>query len=315
MKKDKRILLAITGIALLLGGCGANQPKQKTDNHKEVKTENVKSAIQSSMVSKTDSTNSSNGVAFGQKISNDEFYVMAYAKNEHLTLDKLLSGSKNWVFPSASMDDPGYAFYKEDNYNCIGDSSGSNEGATHLINVDNNNVTIAHLESTAPKQDHAEFTYQNLTFSKQDLIKEFLTSKNQVNELAQITQNMKNNENQATKDIAKTDDDSSSSSQSNNGNVDTKNLTTQQVCDWIKAYCHSDGSNIDVDPQEMGNPSDHDGYAVFEVWTKDEDGNRQLAGDYYRVDKNGNLQIAGQAATDDMNSDQWQDTNFPYPGN
>ena len=48
MKKDKRILLAITGIALLLGGCGANQPKQKANDHKEVKTENVKSDVQSS---------------------------------------------------------------------------------------------------------------------------------------------------------------------------------------------------------------------------------------------------------------------------
>lgn len=260
----KKILLSVVGLSLLLSGCGTSQLKQKSNNHKTVRTENIKLMTQSSMISKTDSTTSSNDVAFGQKISNDEFYVMAYAKNDHLTFDKLLNGSKDWIFPSANMDDPSYAFYKEDNYNCIGDSSGSNEGATHLINIDNNNVTIAHLESTAPKQDHAEFTYQNLTFNKQDLIKQFLTSKDQVDKLAQITQNMKNNENQATKDIAKVDNDSSSSSQNNNGNADTKNLTTQQVCDWIKDYCHSDGSNIDVDPQEIGTPSDHNGYAVFD---------------------------------------------------
>ena len=325
MKKDKRILLAITGIALLLGGCGANQPKQKTNNHKEAKTENVKSTTQSSMVSKTDSTNSSNDVAFGQKISNDEFYVMAYAKNEHLTLDKLLGGSKNWVFPSASMDDPSYAFYKEDNYNCIGDSSGSNEGSTHLINVDNNNVTIAHLESTAPKQDHAEFTYQNLTFSKQDLIKEFLTSKDQVNELAQITQNMKNNENQATKDIAKIDDDSSSSSQSNNGNVDTKDLTTQQVNNWVyqamlKIYYSSDNDKPPMDAYVFEQTQDDSGCVEILVrenhdsdWMKkkcpdvDQDVTPTIA--TFRVDAQGNLQ------QNDYGDGGWKDTNIPYPGN
>ena len=322
MKKDKRILLAITGITLLLGGCGANQPKQKTNNHKEAKIENVKSTIQSSMVSKTDSTNSSNDVAFGQKISNDEFYVMAYAKNEHLTLDKLLGGSKNWVFPSASMDDPSYAFYKEDNYNCIGDSSGSNEGSTHLINVDNNNVTIAHLESTAPKQDHAEFTYQNLTFSKQDLIKEFLTSKDQVNELAQITQNMKNNENQATKDIAEDDNDSSSSSQSNNGNVDTKNLTTQQVNNWVyQAMLKTYYTGNDKPPMDaLDFEQDIDDSGCVEVlvhenhdsdWMKEH--GAQPGVDpviaIFRVDSQGNLQ------QEDRANETWSDTNVSYPGN
>lgn len=311
----KRILLSIAGLSLLLGGCGANQTQKKTDTHKEkAKTEKVKSAVASSTASSASSKSDSNDVAFGQKISNDEFYVMAYAKNEKIDLDKMLNGSKTWTFPSASIDDPSYTFCKEKNYYCVGNSSGSNEGETRLINVDNDNVTIAHLEAKTSKQDYAETTYQNLTFSKKSLISEFLTSKDKVNELAEITQNMKNNENQATKDINQGDSDSSSSSQSN-GNADTKNLSTQQVCDWIKAYCQSDGSNVDVDPEEMGSPSDHDGYAVFEVWTKDEDGNRQLAGDYYRVDKNGNLQVAGQAGTDDMNSDMWQDTNFPYPGN
>lgn len=325
MKKNKRTLFAITGIALLLGGCGASQPKQKSNNHQAVKNENVKSMTQSSMVSKTGSTTSSNDVAFGQKISNDEFYVMAYAKNERITFDKLLNGSKDWVFPSANMDSPSYAFYKEDNYNCIGDSSGSNEGATHLINVDSSSVTIAHLESTAPKQDHAEFTYQDLTFNKQDLIKQFLTSKDQVNKLAQITQNMKNNENQATKDIAKDDSDSSSSNQNNNGNVDTKDLTTQQVDNWVyqamlKIYYGQSADKPPMDAYVFEQNTDDSGCVEILVrenhssdWMKkkcpdlDQDVTPTIA--TFRVDAQGNLQ------QNDYGNGGWKNTNIPYPGN
>lgn len=46
-----------------------------------------------------------------------------------------------------------------------------------------------------------------------------------------------------------------------------------------------------------------------------DNGDKQLAGDCYRIDKNGNLQEAARTVINDMNSDQWQDTNFPYPGN
>lgn len=311
MKDNSKVLLALVGLSLLLGGCGASQTGQHSRSQKE-QTEGIQSTVQDSLKVQTNSTDASmNNI--NQKITNDEFYVLAYAENEHLNLDKMLSGSKTWNFPSASIDNPNYAFCNENGYRCIADSSGSNEGETRLIRVNNQNVIIAHLESSTPKQDHAEFTYHNLVFSKQALTKKFLTSKDKIDELSEIAKNMNKNSSQATQDLNR--DDSSSSSEHSQNEVDTKNLTAQQVCHWIQAYCQSDGSNVNVSPREVGTPSDHDGYAVFEVWVTNDNGDNQLAGDCYRVDKDGNLQEAARTAIDGMNSDQWQDTNFPYPEN
>ena len=308
MKKDKRILLAITGIALLLGGCGANQPKQKANNHKEVKTENVKSDVQSSTSTSQVSSNklSMNDLSSPKLLAAavidfagnaDQNGVWSNTTNEWNNV--LNSPSKQWTiqddgtgemetFPTRSLPDANAADSCPTTYTAKGDDISIWESGT-TRNVSKNDIlSFVNGEYKLPNGQ---------------------TSDNSVAKVKEIANAIE------IKPSAK--NSSESSSQNSNGNVDTKNLTTQQVCNWITDYCHSDGNKYItyIKPKEVGTPTDHDGYAVFEVYVKDDNGNKKLAGDCYRVDKNGNLQVAAISALDDMNSNQWQDTNFPYPGN
>ena len=306
MKKDKRILLAITGIALLLGGCGANQSKQKANNHKDVKTENVKSDVQSSTATSQVSSNklSMNDLSSPKLLaaavidfSGNTDQNGVWSNSTGVWKDELNSPSEQWTIQT---DDNGWmeAFPTRSL-----PTAGAADSCPTTFKPDENNVDIYesgnhHIVS---KQDIISFINGEYKLPNNQ------TSDNSVAKVKEIANAIE------IKPSAK--DSSESSNQNNNGSVDTRNLTTQQVCNWITDYCHSDGTNIDVDPKEVGTPSDHDGYAVFEVYVKDDNGNRKLAGDCYRVDKNGNLQVAAISALDDMNSNQWQDTNFPYPGN
>lgn len=317
MKDNSKVLLAFVGLSLLLSGCGVNQIGQHSSSQKE-QTESIQSTVQDSLKVQTNLTDASvNNI--NQKITNDEFYVLAYAENEHLSLDKMFSGSKTWNFPSASIDNPNYAFCNENGYRCIADSSGSNEGETRLIRVNSQNVIIAHLESSTPKQDHAEFTYHNLVFSKQALTKKFLTSKDKIDELSEIAKNMNKNSSQATQDLNR--DDSSSSSDHSQNEVDTKNLTAQQVNEWayqaVLKICYD--QNNDKPPMnsfDFEQSKDDSGCVEVMVhenhdsdWMKR---HNAMSGVHptiaiFRIDAQGNLQ--------QNNGGDWKDTNFPYPGN
>ena len=114
---------------------------------------------------------------------------------------------------------------------CIEDNTGSHEGATRLIQVSDNDVTIAHLEGNS-NEDHADFKYKNINYSKQKLIDQFIHSKKDMNKLQQITANIEKNKAAAIHDFQKED---SLSSSTNNKNVDAKNLTEFQLINWVKA--------------------------------------------------------------------------------
>lgn len=305
MKKDKRILLVITGIAFLLGGCGASQSQQKSETRKISSSENVKSDAQSSIATSQVSSNklSMNDLSSPKLLAAavidfagnaDQNGVWSNTTNEWN--NELNNSSKQWT-----IQDDGTGEMEAFPTRNLPDADAADScPTTYTAKGDNISIWESGITRNVSKIDILNFVNGEYKLPN---------GQNSVNSVAKVKEIANAIE---IKPSAK---NSSSSSQNNNRNVDTKNLTTQQVCDWIKDYCHSDGSNIDVDPQEIGTPSDHDGYAVFEVWVTNDSGNKQLAGDCYRIDKNGNLQEAARTAIDDMNSNQWQDTNFSYPGN
>lgn len=306
MKNIKKLSIVLMGLILFLGGCGANE-NQTVKKHKEVKVESSESKTESSsIVKKNKEQISMNDLSSPKMLAAT---VIDYAGNAHQEgiwkdstdawNQELNSPSKQWTimkritnngvgmeaFPTRNIPDAGAA-----------DSCPT----TYSENGDNIEIWESGKTYNVSKQDLVNYVNGKYKLPN---------GQNSVNSVAKVKEIANAIE---IKDAPQT---LSSSSSSQNTKVDTKNLTTQQVCDWIKDYCHSDGSNIDVEPQEIGTPSDHDGYAVFEVWVTNDSGNKQLAGDCYRIDKNGNLQEAARTAISDMNSDQWQDTNFSYPGN
>lgn len=313
MKKDKRILLAITGIALLLGGCGANQPKQKTNNHKEVKTENVKSDVQSSTATSQVSSNklSMNDLSSPKLLAAavidfagnaDQNGVWSNTTNEWN--NELNSPSKQWTiqddgtgemeaFPTRNLPDANAADSCPTTYTAKGDNISIWESGT-TRNVSKNDIlSFVNGEYKLPNGQ---------------------TSDNSVAKVKEIANAIE------IKPSAK--NSSESSSQNSNGNVDTKNLTTQQVNNWVyqamlKTY-YTGNEKPPMDALDFEQNTDDSGCVEILVrenhdsdWMKERGAmqgvNPTIA--TFRVDAQGNLQ------QNDYGDGGWKDTNIPYPGN
>lgn len=306
MKNKIVISLALITSAGLLSGCGIY-----TSQH---------SSKSSAVVSKS-STNSPNEV-YGQKLNDNNFYVLAYAKLDNKSLDTLLAGSKEW---KPLQDGPysnsqaNYAFCIQDgNGTCIDDNTDSNEGATKLVKISKNNVTISHLEGNSPDTPHYKYKYKDITYSKKELIQQFIHSKEDINKLQQITKNMEKNESSATNDFQeqKTDDNSTRSS---SYEVDTTKLNKQQVNNWVyKALITTDYTGTNKPPmsdfifaQYLDDDSNDLEICVkTKANTPQNKNNNDKRITLYRINSAGVLQENDES----LGGGNWEDTNVPYPG-
>lgn len=298
MNKRKKLIIAILVIILigLIGILSFIIGNNINTDYKNIQ-------IEQKSISKQNKDKINSPKSIKNQLDDNNYYILAYMKLDNLSLNHLLSGTKEWQASSTNATNTNYAFIKYKNQLYIGDNSQSNEGLTKLITVNKDNVVISHLEGANANTPHYEYKYKNITYKKQDLINQFIHSQDDITKIKQITKNMKNNEAAATKEYA---DEMSENNNIMSSQVDTNNLSQDQFEKWAKvAYkqtgqsyadtqYHVDNGNQELSFYVMASTGDH--ITIYKT---------------YRLN-NGKLQETYGRGDD--NAD-WTDVNVPYPGN
>lgn len=313
MKNIKKLSIVLTGLILFLGGCGANK-NQTVKKHKEVKVESSESKTEnSSIIKKNEEQISMNDLSSPKMLA---AAVIDYAGNAHQEgiwkdstdawNQELNSPSKQWTimkritnngvgmetFPTRNIPDAGAA-----------DSCPT----TYSENGDNIEIWESGKTYNVSKQDLVNYVNGKYKLPN---------GQNSVNSVAKVKE-MAN-----AIEIKDAPQNSSSSSSSQNTKVDTKNLTTQQVDNWVyQAMLKTYYTGDDKPPKDaLDFEQDTDDSGCVEIlvhenhdsdWMKKRGAqqgvNPTIA--FFKVDSQGNLQESTDAGQ------TWQDTNIPYPGN
>lgn len=315
-KKKKSIIITLIVIIICLIGFLAfavgSKISDKNDHHPDVK---IESKAQTKSKKLTNSSNSSNSLA--DKLDDNDYYVLATIKEINtnspdfrIDLKTLNQDAQKWTIQGDCFR------LGQQNDGKMGIIPNGNGAGDEFISIDKNNVTVAHMGGG---KDNASDHWMNQTFSKKDLVNEYIKSENDVNLLKQTVTNLSKNNDAYNSSVAQEKSEES---------VDTKNLTTDQVENWVFRSVRQE-MNSQSDQSHQLTPNDQHAFD-YQISTDDK-GRLEINvkqnpnSDYFKksqMDPNstysfGIYRINGKGELQEMNNDRtkWEtvSTSFADP--
>lgn len=163
--------------------------KQKTAPKSSAASSTVKEVVSSQPTASSSSTSDPNS-AFGKEIDSDEFFVLAYCKKWNYSLSDFMSNASEGDVAEMIHDDD------IDNFHGTVIDQGTGDSLCELNGTTDTTITISGGDSVAQDDFH------NITYTKQDLIHQFLNSQDDVQTLQTLTNTLIGNHqaNQANAD-------------------------------------------------------------------------------------------------------------------
>ncbi|WP_283599499.1 hypothetical protein [Ligilactobacillus aviarius] len=292
-KKGAMIILVVVMICLL-GVLAFSVGKKMTTKNNSQTAPKVVNKVQSkkSEAQKKSASSASNGLE--NNLDDTDYYVLATIKgfnmnppHVRMSLNSLNQDAQKWTVQGDCFR------LGQQNDGKMGVIPNGNGAGYEFISIDKDSVTVAHMGGG---KDDADNHWISQTFSKKELVTEYLKSNNDVNLLKQTVASLNRNNDAYKASVAQ---------QKSEENVDTKNLTESQFKKWVAAAYNGNDYHMEFDDQNQ--------YPEIHVYRDNGTGNAVIDVTY-RVNGDGKLQkVTGFDAQPDDGND-WQDVDVPYPG-
>lgn len=252
-KKGAMIILVVVMICLL-GVLAFSVGKKMTTKNNSQTAPRVVNKVQSkkSEAQKKSASSAPNGLE--NNLDDTDYYVLATIKgfnmnppHVQMSLNSLNQDAQKWTVQGNCFR------LGQQNDGKMGVIPNGNGAGYEFISIDKDSVTVAHMGGG---NNH----WINQTFSKKELVNEYLKSNNDVNLLKQTVASLNKNNDAYKASVAQ---------QKSEENVDTKNLTAEQLENWV---FRSVMQNLNNEPGQTLKLTPNDQDAFDYMISTDDDG-------------------------------------------
>ena len=247
-KKKGAIITLVVVVICLLGVLAFAVGKKMTTKNNSQTAPRVVNEVQpkKSEVQKKSANGASNGLE--NNLDDTDYYVLATIKgfnmnppHVQISLNSLNQDAQKWTVQGDCFR------LGQQNDGKMGVIPNGNGAGYEFISIDKDSVTVAHMGGG---KDDADNHWISQTFSKKELVNEYLKSTNDVNLLKQTVSSLNKNNDTYKASVAQ---------QKSEENVDTTNLTTEQLENWVFRSVMQDLNNEPGQTLKL-TPNDQDAF-------------------------------------------------------